>query len=184
MRELEAHLAEVVEVLVGRDLEVDLEITETVLMDDAPRALRVLRTLKSLGVRLSIDDFGTGYSSLTYVDSFPTDELKIDRSFIATVGEHGKPPIVLAVISLAHALDLDVVAEGVERAEQADQLRQMGCDTAQGYYWSRPLPPEDVAQLRERTRRGRSRQGDGTPDQAAVCLRSQLLPRRRARPER
>ncbi len=124
-----------------------LEITETVLMHDAPAALRVLQALKSLGVRLSIDDFGTGYSSLTYVDSFPVDELKIDRSFVAKVGEKEEPPIVLAVVSLAHALELDVVAEGVERAEQADQLRQMGCDIGQGYYWSGPLCPDDLPQL-------------------------------------
>ncbi|MDP9387166.1 MAG: EAL domain-containing protein [Actinomycetota bacterium] len=129
---------------------ISLEITETVLMDDAPTALRVLGALKSLGVRLSIDDFGTGYSSLTYVDSFPVDELKIDRSFIADVREDEERPIVLAVISLAHALDLEVVAEGVETAEQADQLRRMGCDTAQGYYWSRPLSPDDVSRLRDR----------------------------------
>lgn len=122
-----------------------LEITETVLMHDAPAALGVLQALKSLGVRLSIDDFGAGYSSLAYVNSFPIDELKIDRSFLTKLGRDEEAPIVQAVVGLAHALNLSVAAEGVETVEQVETLRQMGCDTAQGSYWSAPLPPEEVA---------------------------------------
>ena len=137
-----------------------LEITETVLMRDAPASLRVLEALKSLGVRLSIDDFGTGYSSLAYVNSFPIDELKIDRSFISKLRRGQEAPIVHAVVSLAHALDLGVVAEGVETVEQVEQLRDIGCDTAQGFYWSRPLPPQEISHLRAGHRLGPSTAGD------------------------
>lgn len=124
-----------------------LEINETVLMGDAATALRVLRALKSVGLRLSIDDFGTGYSSLAYVDSFPIDELKIHQSFIANVAEDEAQPIVVAFVRLAHALGVEAVADGVETAGQVEQLRRIGCDFGQGYYWSHPLLPDEVTQL-------------------------------------
>lgn len=122
-----------------------LEITETVIMADAPLALAVLRSLKSLGLFLSIDHFGIGYSSLSYVNSLPVDQLKIDRSFIHGLRSGHEAPVVLALVGLAHTLDLEVVAEGLETADQVERLREMKCDLGQGFYWSRPVVPNDVA---------------------------------------
>ncbi len=122
-----------------------LEITESALMKDAAAALVVLRALKEIGVLLAIDDFGTGYSSLSYLQRFPLDIIKVDRMFIEVLG--GGPEgeeIVSAVISLAHALGLKVVAEGVETVEQLIVLRALRCDFAQGYLFSRPLPAEEL----------------------------------------
>ena len=125
-----------------------LEITESALMEDPRWTLRVLRGLKDLGVALAIDDFGTGYSSLSYLQRFPLDVLKIDRSFVAGLGsEPGGSEIVGAVVGLAHALGLEVVAEGVETEAQLAELRDLGCDFAQGYLFSRPAPPAEVAEL-------------------------------------
>ena len=122
----------------------ELEITESVVMDDAPTTTSLLGELKDLGVRLSIDDFGTGYSSLSYLQRFPVDYLKVDRSFVGNIGRAGESSedavIVGGIVSLARDLGLRVVAEGVETAEQLLRLREMGCDMAQGYYFSRPLP--------------------------------------------
>jgi diguanylate cyclase (GGDEF)-like protein/PAS domain S-box-containing protein len=120
-----------------------LEITESVLMDDAVVALRTLERLKELGVRLAIDDFGTGYSSLSYLSRFPIDVLKIDRTFIAGLGvHHHDDAIVASILELAHALGLKVVAEGVETQGQLDLLRSLGCDMAQGFLFARPQPAE------------------------------------------
>jgi diguanylate cyclase (GGDEF)-like protein/PAS domain S-box-containing protein len=122
-----------------------LEITESALMEDATAALDILRALKEIGVQLAIDDFGTGYSSLSYLQRFPLDILKIDQSFVETLGvEAGGDEIVSAVIDLAHALGLKVVAEGVETTAQLQILRSLGCDLAQGFLFSRPLPAEDI----------------------------------------
>jgi diguanylate cyclase (GGDEF)-like protein/PAS domain S-box-containing protein len=134
-----------------------LEITETVLMADAPLALQVLHSLKSLGLRLSIDDFGTGYSSLSYVNSLPVDELKIDRSFIGDIRRDAEATIVRAVVGLSHALGLYVVAEGVETVDQLEQLREMGCDVGQGFFWSRPVIAADVEGVMVSVSRGRPR---------------------------
>ncbi len=123
-----------------------LEITESALMSDATAALGVLRALKSLGVVLAIDDFGTGYSSLSYLQRFPLDILKVDQSFVDELGESPEAEeIVSAVIGLAHALGLKVVAEGVETKAQLEVLRAFGCDFAQGYLFSKPLPASEVA---------------------------------------
>ena len=135
--------------LVGSGLEpahLTLEITESALMHDARSTLRVLQALKDLGVSLAIDDFGTGYSSLSYLRRFPLDVLKIDKSFIAELGvTSGGADIVAAVIGLAHSLGLEVVAEGVETESQLRELERLGCDFAQGYLFSRPVPAGDLA---------------------------------------
>ncbi len=133
--------------LPGSDLE--LEITESLLMDNTDRAAKILRSLKELGVRIAIDDFGTGYSSLSYLKAFPIDTLKIDRSFIKNMIE--KPDdaaaIVEAIIAMAKALRLKVVAEGVETREQLSFLQMLGCDQVQGFFFSRPVPAPDFATL-------------------------------------
>jgi diguanylate cyclase (GGDEF)-like protein len=126
----------------------ELEITETLAMQNAQESLGVLRGLKELGVRIAIDDFGTGYSSLSYLRNFPIDTLKIDASFIRSLTEDsGSLEIASAVIALAHSLDIRVVAEGVEREAQWQLLRGQGCDQVQGYLFSAPLPAADCQQL-------------------------------------
>jgi EAL domain-containing protein (putative c-di-GMP-specific phosphodiesterase class I) len=120
-----------------------LEITESVLMEEAGSTHVALRELRDLGVRLSIDDFGTGYSSLTYLKRFPVDELKVDRSFVDGLGSDAEDTaIVAAVVNLAHTLDLRVVAEGVETEAQSRLLRELGCDAAQGHWFGPAVPPE------------------------------------------
>ena len=126
----------------------ELEITESVLMDDAPLNAEIMRELKALGVKLPIDDFGTGYSSLSYLKRFPVEYLKIDRSFVGKLGEEpDDTALVSGVIGLAHTLGFKVVAEGVETAEQLAKLREARCDLAQGYYLSMPLPGEAAKTL-------------------------------------
>lgn len=125
-----------------------LEVTESVVMDDVERAIHVLQGIKSLGVLVSVDDFGTGYSSLAYLKRLPLDELKIDRSFVDGLGsEPEDTAITAAVTAMAHALGLLVVAEGVETPLQLERLRAMGCDIAQGYHFSRPVPAPAMTQL-------------------------------------
>jgi len=124
-----------------------LEMTETTLMSDAPRALAVLTRLHEQGVRFAIDDFGTGYSSLAYLKRLPVDEVKIDRSFVRNMArDEVDAAIVRSTIELGHSLGLRVVAEGVETKDAYDALVAMGCDAAQGYYLSRPLPAADLEQ--------------------------------------
>ena len=122
-----------------------LEITESVLMDDAPTAARIFAELRALGVHLVVDDFGTGYSSLAYLQAFPVEMLKIDRQFVMGLGEDdSSDAIVRAIISLAGSLKLHVVAEGVELLSQLDRLRQLGCDAFQGFLCSPARPPADL----------------------------------------
>ena len=122
-----------------------LEITESVLMDDAPTAARVFERLRALGVHLVVDDFGTGYSSLAYLQAFPVEMLKIDRSFVNGLDEDdGSEAIVRAIISLATSLKLRVVAEGVERSSQLARLHQLGCDSFQGWLCSPARPPAEL----------------------------------------
>ncbi|HEX7636525.1 MAG TPA: EAL domain-containing protein [Noviherbaspirillum sp.] len=126
----------------------ELEITENVVMRDVDKSLATLLRLKELGVKVSIDDFGTGYSSLNYLKRFPVDTLKIDRSFVNDVPlDSDDAAIVKAMISLAHILNLNVVAEGVESDEQRRFLMENGCDEVQGYYFGRPMTEHEFAHL-------------------------------------
>ncbi|HEY8252972.1 MAG TPA: EAL domain-containing protein [Burkholderiales bacterium] len=123
----------------------DIEITESVLVDDIEESTRKLQALRRAGVEVSVDDFGTGFCSLSYLARLPVDTLKIDRSFVVRMRDAGYPRnIVAMIVSLAHTLGLRVVAEGVEDDEQVRLLRELGCDQIQGFYVSRPVPPEDV----------------------------------------
>jgi diguanylate cyclase (GGDEF)-like protein/PAS domain S-box-containing protein len=133
---------------------VELEITESVLMDDVEMSEETLGRLKTLGVKLVVDDFGTGYSSLSYLRRFPVDLLKVDRSFVDGLGsDPGDSAIVTAIVTLAHTLGLQAVAEGVESEEQLRELRRLGCDTAQGFFFARPVPGHDVGELLQHGRR-------------------------------
>jgi EAL domain-containing protein (putative c-di-GMP-specific phosphodiesterase class I) len=124
---------------------VTLEVTETVLLHDSPRALVVLNGLKDLGVTLALDDFGTGYSSLSYLKQFPVDIIKIDHMFIADLEQNPiSRLIVAAVVDLAHGLGMEVVAEGIETAEQRTQVLELGCDYAQGFFFARPAFADDA----------------------------------------
>jgi diguanylate cyclase (GGDEF)-like protein len=126
----------------------DLEITESVLVDDIEESTRKLQTLRRAGVEVSVDDFGTGYCSLGYLARLPVDTLKIDRSFVVRMGEAGTPRnIVAMIVSLAHTLGLKVIAEGVEDDAQVRMLRELGCDQIQGFYVSQPVPPDKVELL-------------------------------------
>jgi EAL domain-containing protein (putative c-di-GMP-specific phosphodiesterase class I) len=128
-----------------------LEITETVLMQDTPQAIATINALRALGVRLAIDDFGTGYSSLSYLRRLPVSAVKIDRSFILDLGaDHEGSTIVASVISLAHALGMEIIAEGVETDEHVSALLALECDLAQGYYFSRPVQPDVALELLQR----------------------------------
>lgn len=153
-----------------------LEVTESILSSDNDGAVAALNDLAALGLKLSIDDFGTGYSSLSALKRFPLSELKIDKSFVDGLGHDANDTaIVSATVSMAHALELSVVAEGVETAEQFERLRVLGCQEVQGYLVSRPRPAEGFAQLLD--------------EEATVGWRSALgemptQPRERYRPDR
>jgi diguanylate cyclase (GGDEF)-like protein len=125
----------------------ELEVTESLAMQDPESVCATLEDLKALGVTCSIDDFGTGYSGLNHLTGFPIDKLKIDKSFVATIDTDREAPIVVAVVALAHGLGLQVVAEGVETAEQLERLQELGCDEMQGFLFSRPVTAEHFEQL-------------------------------------
>ncbi len=137
----------------------EIELTESLMMEDVDVAIATMRELKGMGVHLSIDDFGTGYSSLSYLKRFPVDVLKIDQSFVRDIGhDASSSAMVAAMISLSHDLGLRVIAEGVETRDQLDYLLARGCDEVQGYYFSRPLGGREFEKLvRER------REGHGAP---------------------
>ena len=125
---------------------IDIEITESVIVDDVEQTAPLLEALRALGCRIAIDDFGTGYSSLNYLVRLPVDTLKIDRSFVAMLEESRETLTLVAnTIGLAHSLGLDVVAEGVETEAQAEHLRRLGCEVLQGYLLGRPVPPDEFA---------------------------------------
>ena len=126
--------------------EIEVELTESVLMADPERANQVLQQLHAMGVRISIDDFGTGYSSLSYLKRFPAQTVKIDRSFVRGLPhDRDDTAITHAVIAMAHSLGLSVLAEGVETVDQLELLRKLGCDEAQGYLLGRPMPASELA---------------------------------------
>jgi len=123
----------------------EIEITETVLLQDREATLAVLHQLRTLGIRIAMDDFGTGYSSLTYLQSFPFDKIKIDRSFVKDITENaGSLYIVRAVAALANGMGMAATAEGVETAEQLDKIAAVGCTEMQGYLFSKPLPIQEI----------------------------------------
>ncbi|MEG4391246.1 EAL domain-containing protein [Microcoleus sp. BROC3] len=127
-----------------------LEITESVVMEDVESAIAVLKHMKALNVKLGIDDFGTGYSSLSYLSRFPTDTLKVDKSFVGRMeieSEGENVAIVRTIVALAHALGMDVIAEGVETAQQLAKLRSIGCEYGQGYFFAKPLPSQAATAL-------------------------------------
>ena len=123
---------------------ITVEVTENALMADRQRSHDVLARLRELGVRVSIDDFGTGYSSLSYLKQIPADELKIDKSFVMNMlADPADARVVEQAVSLGHAFGLEVVAEGVEKAEVAARLAAIGCDYVQGFHYAKPLAPGD-----------------------------------------
>jgi diguanylate cyclase (GGDEF)-like protein/PAS domain S-box-containing protein len=131
-----------------------LEVTETAVMTDMTRTHEVLRRLRARGVGISVDDFGTGYSSLSYLKQLPVDELKIDRSFVRQLAtDRTDATLVASIVGLGHGLGLRVVAEGIEDQRSWDALAGMGCDVAQGYYLSRPLPADDLTRWLQATPR-------------------------------
>jgi EAL domain-containing protein (putative c-di-GMP-specific phosphodiesterase class I) len=126
----------------------ELELTETVFMQFVGSGVSALRALKSVGVQLAIDDFGTGYSSLSYLKRFPFDSLKIDQSFVHDITSRTDDvPILRAAIAMANSMRKRVIAEGVETAEQVAFLREHECDDAQGYYFAKPLAPDELAKF-------------------------------------
>ncbi|MEG3179717.1 putative bifunctional diguanylate cyclase/phosphodiesterase [Sphingomonas sp. LT1P40] len=137
----------------------ELEITESLFIDNVEATLSSLHSLRALGVRVALDDFGTGYSSLSYLRSFPFDKIKIDRSFIMDLlGSDSATAIIKSITSLAEALGMETTAEGVEHVEQMDILREQGCSHIQGFYFSRPITPEAVTAML----------ADGAREQAAA----------------
>ncbi len=127
---------------------IEIEITESIMIDSAEKALERIEQLKAMGMKVAIDDFGTGYSSLSYLNSFPSDLLKIDKSFIDKMNlSDSSRQYVAMIISIGHTLDLKVISEGVESADQVDVLKDIGCDYIQGFVWGKPMPPEEAGKL-------------------------------------
>ncbi|MEK7437854.1 MAG: EAL domain-containing protein, partial [Pseudomonadota bacterium] len=128
----------------GQDV-LELEITESLIMQDVDANIRTLRAIRDMGVEIAVDDFGTGYSSLSYISRLPINTLKIDRAFIMNMTSNPDDlSIVSTIISLGHSLELKIVAEGVETEEQANLLRLLRCDEFQGYLFSRPIPAAQI----------------------------------------
>ena len=124
----------------------ELEITESTLVENSEAVKNLLETIKLRGIHISLDDFGTGYSSLSYLTDFPIDTLKIDRSFISKIGHCKQEAIVSAMIAMGKAMGMTVVAEGIETEQQLSYLQNLECDIAQGYLFSKPLPQLDATQ--------------------------------------
>jgi len=146
--DLISEIREVLEQTAVDPASIVLEITESVMMEDAESTITTLRDLKGLGVQLAIDDFGTGYSSLSYLKRFPVDILKIDRSFIAGLSQdENDTALVRGILGLGQALSLVSVAEGIETPLQVTALHAMGCAIGQGFYFAKPVPPQDAQDL-------------------------------------
>jgi EAL domain-containing protein (putative c-di-GMP-specific phosphodiesterase class I) len=129
-----------------------LEVTESIILENAELVARALEELQGHGIELSIDDFGTGYSSLSYLHRFAFDTVKVDQSFVSgAASQESNQEIIRAIVSLSHSLGMDVIAEGVETADQLERLRRLGCDFAQGYYFSSALSADDAADYMART---------------------------------
>ncbi len=125
--------------------QLEIEITESIMIDSAEKALECIKEIKHMGIKIAIDDFGTGYSSLSYLNNFPANLLKIDKSFIDKMNaSDSSKQYVAAIISIGHIMNFDVISEGVEDQEQLETLRSIGCDFIQGYIWGRPMPPEEA----------------------------------------
>jgi EAL domain-containing protein (putative c-di-GMP-specific phosphodiesterase class I) len=125
----------------------ELELTESILLENAESVLGTVRRLKALGIQLSIDDFGTGYSSLSYLQRFNVDKLKIDRSFVMNLlQDQGNHALVQAIIQMAKGLNLRTIAEGVEDVAMAEKLRALGCNEAQGYFFAKPMSGVELKQ--------------------------------------
>jgi diguanylate cyclase (GGDEF)-like protein len=126
----------------------EVEITESIMIDSVDKALQCIDELRKIGVKIAIDDFGTGYSSLSYLNKFPANLLKIDKSFIDKMNEdESSKQYVSAIISIGHIMNFDVISEGVEETAQVETLREIGCDYIQGFIWGRPLPQEEAEKL-------------------------------------
>ena len=131
-----------------RPSEIELEITESILIDDFQAVTEKLKVLRGHGIRISLDDFGTGFSSLSYLKKFPIDTLKIDKSFINTVVSDSVTRVITeSIVHMVKALGFESIAEGVEDEQQYKYLHAIGCDVIQGYLFSRPLPPEQFESL-------------------------------------
>jgi EAL domain-containing protein (putative c-di-GMP-specific phosphodiesterase class I) len=140
-QDLEARIRSIVDAAGIEPSLIELEITESQLMHDPEHASKVLRALGKAGLRVAIDDFGTGYSSLAYLTRFPLASLKIDRSFVShALTDKADATIVRSIVEMAHTLGFTVVAEGVESGPQAEFLRDLGCEQAQGFLFARPMP--------------------------------------------
>jgi EAL domain-containing protein (putative c-di-GMP-specific phosphodiesterase class I) len=159
----------------------ELEITESSVMDRSETSLAVLHRLRALGVRVVLDDFGTGYSSLAYLRQLPLDTIKVDRSFVTDLDVRDpNVGIIRAVVSLAHGLGITVVAEGIETDEQAHRLRELGCDMGQGFAWAHPADPLRVGQfMSRRLGSAGAPKGDTRPDRCGPDQRR--LPKSRSR---
>lgn len=127
---------------------VEIEITESIMIDSAEKALQRINEIKAMGMNVAIDDFGTGYSSLSYLNNFPSDLLKIDKAFIdqMNMSESSKQYVAM-IISIGHILHLKVISEGVESPDQVEVLKKIGCDYIQGFVWGKPMPPEEAGRL-------------------------------------
>ncbi|MBQ9010806.1 MAG: EAL domain-containing protein [Clostridia bacterium] len=128
--------------------QLEIEITESIMIDSVEKALQCILELKKMGIRIAIDDFGTGYSSLSYLNNFPADKLKIDKSFIDKINlSDSSKKYIAAIVTIGHVMNFKVISEGVEEDDQLETLRNIGCDYIQGYIWGRPMSAEDAEQL-------------------------------------
>lgn len=149
----------------------ELEITETILMDNLDTAIEVLNTLRAKGIRISIDDFGTGYSSMKYLRDLPVDTMKIDKSFLSHIHQDSKDKeIISAMAGLGNKLGMEVIAEGIETLEHMNFLKQIGCDTGQGYLFSKPLPFSELKMYIENTEKNKLDQSNSSDNSPSLYL--------------